>query len=474
MAIRHTKIVATLGPASQHAFTLRTMIRSGMNVARLNFSHGTQAEHQTTLKKVRRLSSEEGVPVAVLADLGGPKFRLGNVRSGESLKEGRKVRLVSDSSVGTSQRLAINRPELIPQLNRGDRVMIWDGKIQLEVVSTGLHEVTCEVIIGGPLKDRAGLNMPDTTLKVPSLTEKDLKDLAFCAKQKVDFIGLSFVRSASDVEYCRQELQKLRADIPIISKLEKGEAVTNLDEITQATDGVMVARGDLGIEIPLEEVPLVQKRIIACANKLGKPVITATEMLLSMVDSARPTRAEAGDVANAILDGTDAVMLSEETSMGRHPAAVIRMMSRIALSTEASLQRLPNDMRMRRSNSNIPGLAHAIAQSTVLLARDLDASLIISPTDSGDTPRRLARYRPKQPILALSPSEQTIRRLAVSRGVIPWKIPRRMPPEKILFAVRDRILKESLGTEGGFVILCAGYPFGAKVNTGRLIQTEIL
>ncbi len=472
--MRHTKIVCTLGPASCRASTLRSMIRAGMDVARLNFSHGTQAEHRAIIKKIRRISSEEGSPVAILADLGGPKFRLGKVRSGEILRKGRQVRLVNRSCVGTSQKLSVNRPELIPQLSRGDRVMIWDGKLQLEVAASGAEEASCRVVIGGPLKDRAGLNMPDTSLDIPALTEKDLKDLAFCAKQKVDFLGLSFVRTASDIELCRDELRRHKSDIPIISKMEKREAVANLEEIIQATDGVMVARGDLGIEIPLEEVPLVQKRIIACANGLGKPVITATEMLLSMVDAARPTRAEAGDVANAILDGTDAVMLSEETSIGKNPPQVIRMMVRIAESTEESLLQDRNSIRMRRTYGGPPDLAQSIAYSTVLLAQDLGASLIIAPTDSGDTPRRLARHRPRQPVLALSTSERAVRRLALSRGVVPWKIPRRLPLEKILSTIRERVLAKRLGNEGEFAILCAGYPFGAKVNKGRLIQTEVI
>lgn len=450
------------------------MIRAGMNVARLNFSHGTQAEHRATIKKIRRLSAEEGSVIAILADLGGPKFRLGKVRTGEILREGREVHLVNQPCVGTSKRLSVNRPELIPQLRKGDRVMIWDGKLQLEVTTTGKEEVICRVITGGPLKDRAGLNMPDTSLNIPALTDKDIKDLAFCARQKVDFIGLSFVRNASDIALCRRELHRHKAEIPIISKLEKREAVVNLEEITEATDGVMVARGDLGIEIPLEEVPLVQKRIIACANDRGKPVITATEMLLSMVEAARPTRAEAGDVANAILDGTDAVMLSEETSTGKNPAGVIRMMSRIAESTEASLWKVKDNTRMRRPKVEASNLAQSIAYSTVLLARDLCATLIISPTDSGDTPRRIVRHRPMQPVLALSTSDRTVRRLTLSRGVIPWKIPRRMPVEKILVAVRDRIIEEKLGTKGKFVILCAGYPFGAKINKGRLIQAEVI
>ena len=473
--MRRTKIVCTLGPASRHAFTLRSMIRSGMNVARLNFSHGTLSEHRAIIKKIRRLASEENRAVAILADMGGPKFRLGRVRSGEILRDGRRVDLTSRPRVGTAERLSVNRPELIPQLGRGDRVMIWDGKLQLEVTETGEEEVSCRIIVGGPLKDDAGLNMPDTTLDIPALTEKDLKDIAFCVKQKVDFIGLSFVRTAADIELCRRVIRSHHADIPIVAKMEKTEAVQNLEEIIEATDGVMVARGDLGIEIPLEEVPLAQKKIISCANLLAKPVITATEMLLSMVDASRPTRAEAGDVANAILDGSDAVMLSEETSVGKNPTEVIRMMGRIAETTEKSAVISAGAARRRRRESpDGTGLAHAIAHSTVELAIELRASVIITPTDSGDTPRRIVRHRPDQPVIALSTSDQTVRRLSLSWGVFPWKIPRRLTLEKILAAIRERIIEEKLGEKGGSAILCAGYPFGAKENKGRVIQTEVI
>jgi pyruvate kinase len=291
----------------------------------------------------------------------------------------------------------------------------------------------------------------------------------------VDFIGLSFVRTAADIELCRRVIRSHHADIPIIAKMEKTEAVKNLVEIIEATDGVMVARGDLGIEIPLEEVPLAQKKIISCANHLGKPVITATEMLLSMVDASRPTRAEAGDVANAILDGSDAVMLSEETSVGKNPTEVIRMMGRIAEATEKSAAISASAVRRRRQeNSDGTSLAHAIAHSTVELARELRASVIITPTDSGDTPRRIVRHRPDQPVIALSISDQTVRRLSLSWGVFPWKIPRRLPLEKILAVIRERIIEEKLGEEGGSAILCAGYPFGAKENKGRVIQTEVI
>jgi pyruvate kinase len=472
--MRRTKIVCTLGPASRQTSTLRAMIRAGMNVARLNFSHGTHPEHRTTIGRIRRLSKEENCPIAILADLGGPKFRLGKVRSDASLEDGQNVTLTSKTRIGTSKKLSVNRPELIPQLRLGDRVMIWDGKLQLEVTQTGEKEVVCQVIIGGPLKNNAGLNMPETPLDIPALTEKDKKDLAFCIKQGVDFIGLSFVRSAVDIELCRREMRLHKANIPIIAKMEKTEALKNLEEIIEATDGAMVARGDLGIEFPLEEVPLAQKKIIACANTHSKPVITATEMLLSMVEAARPTRAEAGDVANAILDGSDAVMLSEETSVGKHPTEVVRMMARIAESTEMSVPSLFQGPRRRRDQRENADPAYAIAHATVELARALEAPLIISPTDSGDTPRRIVRHRPNQSVIALSTSEKTIRRLALSWGVIPWKISRRLPLEKVLISIRERILAEKLASEDQYAILCAGYPFGAKESKGRVIQAEVI
>lgn len=471
--MRRTKIVCTLGPASRNISMLRAMVRAGMNVARINFSHGTHAEHRATIRRIRKVAAEENEPIAILADLAGPKFRLETVRKGTVLREGGCVKLVNRTVVGTEKELSINRPDLLPSLKKGHRVMIWDGKLQLEVREPGHEEVLCHVIVGGALKDRAGLNMPDSTLDIPQLTQKDLKDIAFGVKENVDFFGFSFVRTAADIAYCRNEIRSHRGNTPIIAKMEMREAVNNLEEVIDATDGVMVARGDLGIEIPLEDVPRIQKRIIAYSNKQGKPVITATEMLLSMVTAARPTRAEAGDVVNAILDGTDAVMLSEETAVGKHPDAVVRMMARIAYVAEESLFKT-NQIRLRKSKDGNHDLGRSIAHSAVLLADQLDAAVIIAPTDSGDTPRRIVRYRPEQFVIALSTSDRAIRRLNLSWGVIPWKLGRRIPPEKILGQVRARLLEEKLASDGHYVVLCAGYPFGAKVSRGRIILTEVI
>ncbi|MDA1000165.1 MAG: pyruvate kinase [bacterium] len=471
--MRRTKIVCTLGPASRRTSMLRAMIRAGMNVARINFSHGTHAEHRATIHRIRKVSAEENAPIAILADLAGPKFRLETVQKGAALREGGLVRLVNRSIVGTDKQLSVNRPDLLPALLKGHRVMIWDGKLQMEVIEPGHEEVTCRVIAGGPLKDRAGVNMPDSVLDIPPLTQKDLKDIAFGVKENVDFFGFSFVRSAADIVYCQNEIRARKGQTPIIAKMEMREAVKNLEEIIDAADGVMVARGDLGIEIPLENVPRVQKQIIAYSNQQGKPVITATEMLLSMVTAARPTRAEAGDVANAILDGTDAVMLSEETAVGEHPDAVTRMMARIAHVAEESIFET-SQVRLRRPRLESHDLGRSIAHSAVLLADQLDAAVIIAPTDSGDTPRRIVRHRPEQLVLALSTSDQAVRRLNLSWGVIPWKLAHRLPPEKILEHVRARLLEEELAAEGHYAVMCAGYPFGADVSRGRVILTEVI
>ena len=469
--MRKTKIICTIGPASENSKVLRKMMLEGMDVARLNFSHGTIEEKIKIIRKIRVISSELNKYVGILADLGGPKFRLGKVEKGTQLVKGNTIVLSAGTSLGNASQLSLNRKELIPQLKVGDRVMISDGKFQLKVMKAGSSQVKCKVVIGGVLEDGKGLNMPDTKLDVPSLTRKDHTDLKVCIKEKVDFVGLSFVRSSEDVELCRKILKKGKADIFIIAKMEKAEAIENYRDIIENADGVMVARGDLGIEVELDEVPLIQKKIIAYANRLGKPVITATEMLLSMVHSHRPTRAEASDVANAIIDGSDAIMLSEETSVGKNPSLVVNMMARIASTTEKNFK---NMEKKKRSLSKSKTLAYAVAGSTVELAKDLEASLIISPTDSGDTPRRIVLYRPNQPVIALSTSRRTLQKLSLSWGVVPWKIEKRISIEKVLPSVRSRILKEKIAKSNEQAILCAGYPFGSQDNKGRIIQVEII
>jgi len=469
--MRKTKIVCTIGPASINSNILRKMIQEGMDVARLNFSHGTIEEKIETIRKIRTISKQLKKYVGILADLGGPKFRLGKVEEGAKLVKGKTVILSAETRLGNATKLSLNRKELIPQLKVGNMVMISDGKLQLKVIQSGSLQVKCRVVIGGDLKEGKGLNMPDTKLNIPSLTRKDHADLKVCIQEKVDFIGLSFVRTSEDVDLCRKILKRAKSDIFIIAKMEKAEAIKNYKNIIKSADGVMVARGDLGIEVELDEVPLIQKKIIRYANRTGKPVITATEMLLSMVVSHRPTRAEASDVANAIIDGSDAIMLSEETSIGHNPSLVVRIMSKIANTTEKQFNKMEKRKISRSKSKKLP---YAVAGSTVELAKELEASLVISPTDSGDTPRRIVMFRPNQSVVALSTSQRTLQKLSLSWGVVPWKIGKRISIEKVLPTVRERILEEKIADRGKQVILCAGYPFGSTDNKGRIIQVETI
>ena len=325
----YTKIVATLGPSSDSPEAMRALIKNGMNVARINFAHGTHAEHARKIADLRAISKEMGIPVAILQDLGGPKIRVGDLPSeGVNLKAGDLFCLYSEEGKGDKRGVSVTYQDLPGEVQTGDPILLADGLLELEVVSTNPTCVECRVVTGGVLTSHKGINLPTRTLKTSALTEKDILDLDFGMDEGVDYVGVSFVRSAADIRMVKDRMIGRQA--PVIAKIEKHEAIANIDEILEEADGIMVARGDLGVEVPLEEVPTYQKILIRKANALGKPVITATQMLRSMVDSPRPTRAEATDVANAVLDGTDAVMLSEETAMGAYPIAAVQYMARIA------------------------------------------------------------------------------------------------------------------------------------------------
>ncbi|MFQ5894845.1 MAG: pyruvate kinase [Nitrospinota bacterium] len=473
MEFRRTKIVCTIGPASRHAFTLRSMVRAGMDVARLNFSHGTHAEHRRVIRKLRQLAREEGRPVGILQDLCGPKVRTGALRREPvELKEGRRVKLVAEPTAGNAGRIPVSYPGLLDVLSKGQRVILSDGSPQLEVVEARGEAVECRVLYGGLLKSHQGIRLPDTTLPLPALTPKDLQDMAFGVRAGVDFIALSFVQTAEDIEEGRRALQRLRAQIPLIAKVEKHEALAHIDEILEASDGVMVARGDLGIEIPLEQVPLVQKDLIRRANRLGKPVITATQMLLSMVSNPSPTRAEANDVANAILDGTDAIMLSEETAVGRSPAAVIRMMDRIARTVEVGSATEPELLR-RGDQDSTASSAHAISHSSCLLADEVGARLILTPTYSGKTARLVARFRPRQLIVGASPDLRTVRQLTLSRGVLPLWSGKRLSLDALVRHAKERLCRAGILADGDRVVITAGYPPGRSTET-NLIRVDVV
>ena len=465
-----TKIVCTIGPASRSAETLEQLIRAGMDVARLNFSHGTQAEHLEVITTVRDIAARLGRPVAILQDLAGLKIRVGEIASGAvTLDAGAPFTLTTRQILGSRQEVSVPYAQLTRGLQPGDTLLLSDGDLALEVIDTTEQDVHCRVITGGVLASRKGVNLPARAITGPTFTDKDHDDLAFGLRHDVDYVAVSFVRTAGDVRDARGVIQDRGSTVPLIAKIETQEALTNIDEIVEAVDGVMVARGDLGVAVPLATVPRLQKMLIAKANRAGKPVITATQMLRSMQDSPRPTRAEATDVANAVLDGTDAVMLSEETAIGRFPVEAVTTMAAIADDAESIF---PFDAWMRRFETG-GAPPEAVARAACTLAADVGAVAIITCTQSGGTARRVAQCRPRCSILAPTPHADTYRRLALVWGVTPL-LNQSQPTTDALI---DEALRAALATarvqRGQRVVITAGVPVG-RPGTTNLIQVEIL
>jgi pyruvate kinase len=435
--LRRTKIVATIGPASESPGRLRELIESGLDLVRLNFSHGTHAQHGKVIAQVRALATELGRPIAILQDLAGPKIRTGPVRAGEiTLAAGQDFTFTARDVPGDAREVGLTYKELPQDVRAGDRLLLSDGALELEVVRATAQDILCRVLVGGPLSSRKGINLPSRSIGAELPTAKDLVDLEFGIAQDVDYVALSYVRHAEDVLRVRRRITAAGRDIPLIAKIENQEALDRIEEILAAVDGIMVARGDLGVEIPIERVPGVQKSLIDRANRAGKPVITATQMLRSMVDSPRPTRAEVTDVANAVLDGTDALMLSEETAVGRDPAGVVRMMGRIAREAERGFPHEAWAARFDERSGQTE--AEAIARSAWRMAERLGAAAILTLTISGSTTRLVARYRPRVPLLAVTPAERTCRRLAAVWGAVPVHVPareRRQPGEQAAASV---------------------------------------
>ena len=401
--MRRTKIVCTIGPASRSPEALRQLLEAGMDVARLNFSHGSHDQHAEVIGHLRTIGQEMGRPVALLQDLSGPKVRVGNIAApeGVTLTTGEEVTLTLDDAPGTEGVINLPVPEIFEAAVPATHLMLDDGLLELRVLANRGDTLRCRVIVGGVLTSHKGVNMPGVTLPIAAVTDKDLDDLRFGIAQKVDYVAASFVRSARDIAVLRGVCEAARAKIPLIAKIEKHEAVSNIDEIMAVVDGIMVARGDLGVEVPIDEVPVIQKMLIAKANRVGKPVITATQMLDSMIRNPRPTRAEVTDVANAIYDGTDAVMLSGETAMGAYPFDAVRMMSKIALHTEAALDYDKIlDEKARQADEAGPSTTQAIGKATCTIARDLGAAAILTATASGRTAQVVSRFRPRAPIIA--------------------------------------------------------------------------
>ena len=454
--MRRTKIVCTIGPGSRSPETLERLIRAGMDVARLNFSHGTQAEHLEVITTVRRIAAGLGRSVAILQDLAGLKIRIGEIASGSvTLESGAPFTLTTRHVLGSRQEVSVPYPHLIKDVQPGDTLLLSDGDVELEVIGTTDEDVRCQVITGGTLASRKGVHLPANSITAAAFTDKDRDDLAFGLRYEVDYVALSFVRTAADVLEVRGMIQDHGSTVPLIAKIETQPALTNIDEIIDSVDGIMVARGDLGVAIPLATVPRLQKMLIGKANRAGKPVITATQMLRSMQDSPRPTRAEVTDVANAVLDGTDAVMLSEETTTGRFPIEAVTMMAAIAADAESSF---PFDAWIHRFETGGP-LPEAVARAACTMAADIDAAAILSYTEPGGTARRVAQYRPRAPIIAPTPCAETYRRLALIWGVTPLLLNQNQPTtDAVIDGALDAALAAACVRRGDTVVITAGVP----------------
>ncbi len=462
MAFRHSKIVCTIGPASRSPRLIERLLRAGMDVARLNFSHGSHANHAETIALLRAAALQLRKPLAILADLQGPKIRTGALagRAPVILRAGQQFVITTARILGDSTRVSTVFKPLPREVHRGDRILLSDGLIELRVKQVRGREVICEVVNGGALGENKGINLPGIKLRVPALTSKDRADLIFALKQGADYIAVSFVRRPEDVLLAKTLVRRARKDTPVIAKLEKPEAIENLDAILRVADGVMVARGDLGVEMNPERVPVVQKTIIKRAREFRRPVITATQMLESMTENPRPTRAEASDVANAIFDGSDAVMLSAETATGKYPVEAVGMMARIIEDAEASITEFARPAPQERLK-----VAETVAELVCHASRELHMKLIAVFTHSGFTARLISRYRPLVPIIAFSPEEATRRRMALIWGVRPRSIPDVRKVDGLAAVAEKRLLEERLVRKGDVIGIVAGTPMGIRGTT---------
>ena len=462
--LRKTKIISTLGPASSSPEMIKRLMDAGADVFRLNFSHGSHEEKTHLIETIRQLSAQRGNSIGILADLQGPKIRTGRMENGAiQLIKGERLDITTDDILGRSGLISTIYRALPSDVKQGSRILLDDGMIELKVLSVSGNRVNCTVVEGGVLKDLKGINLPGVDVSAPSLSEKDKADLDFCLGMGVDFIALSFVRKASDVENLKRIISERGMTIPVIAKIEKPEALRNFKSILAATDAVMVARGDLGVELSAERVPLIQKKIIRACNVAGKPVITATQMLESMILHARPTRAETSDVANAILDGTDAVMLSGETASGAYPVEAVQTMAKVALDVERSeLWQLPP--RKPLHSNNIP---EAMAEAACHAASTLKAKALAVFTQSGSTAALISKFRPRLPIIAFTPFPEIQRRLSLSWGVNSCPVGSMGGTDQQIRAVEETLLAAGF-KKGDVVVITMGVPIEAKGSTNLL------
>ncbi len=455
-ALRRAKIICTIGPASNNEAAMRELLRLGMDIARLNFSHGTHEDHSHNIQRLRRAAAREGRTVCILQDLQGPKIRTGPLEKHEPvlLKTGSVVTITPQQVPGTATRISTTFPDLAREVSPGARILLSDGLIELRVRSVRGKDVLCEVLNGGMLGEHKGINLPGVALSIPALTPKDRKDLEFGLDHGVDAVALSFVRTAADVTEVKRIIASHKSDVPVIAKLEKPQAIDHLEEILQVADGVMVARGDLGVEMAPEKVPVIQKHVIRQAAAWRKPVITATQMLESMIENPRPTRAEASDVANAIFDGTDAVMLSAETASGQYPRESVSIMARIVVEAECNMSDFVQ-FRRRREHHSL-SVAETICESIAHSAEDLPMGAIAIFTETGNTARMISKYRPKAPIYAFTHMATVVQRMNLYWGVHPVRCPQARSAEQMVTMAEQDLVRRGQIKPGDVLGVVAG------------------
>lgn len=468
---KKTKIVCTIGPATETEKSLTDLLKAGMNVMRLNFSHGDFKEHQGRINNLKAAIIKTGIPAAILQDLGGPKIRIGMFKTDSVMLEvGKKFTFTTDKIEGDVNRVSVNYPKLPKEVAKGHIIFLHDGRKKLEVLEVKGNDVICKILVGGEIKGKRGLNLPDSDLSISALTEKDLADLEFGIKNKVDFIALSFVRRPADITELRNILNKRKSKAGIIAKIETPQAVEAIDEIIDLVDGIMVARGDLAIEVPAEKVPLIQKMIIKKCNEAGKPVITATQMLESMIKSPVPTRAEVSDIANAILDGTDAVMLSEETTLGDFAVEAVEVMTRVSTQVEGDLL---HRQLLGGEKNHYKTVGESVAASVVKTADRVDAKFIVALTETGYGARMTARHRSHKSIIAITPNADTYQKVNLLFGCTPLMISKFKSFDEALGHIKPLLIKEKIAKKGDKIVIISGVPFG-KVGQSNTMMVETL
>lgn len=471
---RKTKIVCTIGPSSNTREKIQQLISGGMNVARLNFSHGSHEDHKKVIHHLREVADEMNVSLPILMDLQGPKIRVGKMKDGaQQIDPGQYVNLTPEDIEGNQEIVPIDYPYLFQDAREGDIILMDDGLLEFKIVKIENHEITARCEVGGVLKSRKGVNLPNVKLSISAITEKDVKDLDFGISEGIDFVALSFVRYADDVQNIISKIRARGSNAGVIAKLEKPEALEQIDEIIEEADGLMVARGDLGIEIASERVPLIQKEIIRKCKQAGKPVITATQMLESMVNNPRPTRAESSDVANAVLDGTDAVMLSGESASGKYPIEAVQQLNKICRNVESRATIIYRNLEYNKPEWKEKQVVESLSYSCISIADSVDAKAISVITHSGTTARRIAKYRPIVPVIAFTESEEVRRQLNLVWGVTPVKLDRIFDTDKSVKLMEDYLRDEGLVNTEDRVVIATGIPVSKRGTTNMVKVSTI-